>query len=358
MDDFSTIVSIVREALPLVQSAVPAIVGGFITAMFMRGNTSRAEFEKLKAGKFSDAVDSLVESRELTLTELVKCKNLIRIAEIADREYAKKATDEAKSSKENREWDFDWFLHFFEAAGNVSNEDMQKIWAKLLAGEVENCGRYSVRSITRLSNLSAFEAQLFQQISLAILKINQKTCIFPELIEAYFPSYGANFSTLVNEALFECGLVVYDPIRVHDVISPIKNSIDLSIENKAGECIIENTGDTDISIQYDILPLTRAGEELCHLISGDPQRIHLIPLISPHPIDDEFPPKPWEPDPLHRVIDAAKIIMEKNGDPNLAIHVVKKGKSSKKNMTARIIAGFKTITLEDGRIERVFLRGS
>lgn len=72
---YNNIVNIVKEALSLVQSAIPALVGGFVTAMFLRGNTSREEFEKIKAGKIKEALDDLVDSHELTFTELVKCKN-------------------------------------------------------------------------------------------------------------------------------------------------------------------------------------------------------------------------------------------------------------------------------------------
>lgn len=93
MDEFNSLVEIVDKALPMVQSGIPAITGGFITAMFLRGNTRRQEFEKIKLGKMNEAINDLVDSRELTLTELMKCRNLLKIAKMADEEYAKETKE-------------------------------------------------------------------------------------------------------------------------------------------------------------------------------------------------------------------------------------------------------------------------
>ena len=132
MNNFNQLVHIVRDAMPVIQIGIPEVVGGFITAMFLRGNTRRKEFEKIKMGKVQEAVDDLVKNHELTLTELVKCNNLLKIAKLADREY--KNRDSKQETNTNSEFDFDWFLRFFEGAGNISNEDMQLIWARILAG--------------------------------------------------------------------------------------------------------------------------------------------------------------------------------------------------------------------------------
>ena len=122
MDEFNSLIEIIDKALPMLQSGIPAITGGFLTAMFLRGNTRRQEFEKIKLGKMNEAINDLVDSRELTLTELMKCRNLLKIAKMADEEYAK---DNRRVETESPIFDFDWFLRFFESAGNISNEDMQ-----------------------------------------------------------------------------------------------------------------------------------------------------------------------------------------------------------------------------------------
>lgn len=162
MDKFNSLVEIVKDAMPLVNSAIPALTGGFITAMFLRGNTRRSEFEKIKAGKVKEAINELVQNRELTLTELVKCKNLVKIAELADQEYTKRSENNAS---DNTPFDFDWFLRFFESAGNVSNEDMQLLWARILCDEYQKRGSFSFRTLELLRNLSKNEGLLFKSCS-------------------------------------------------------------------------------------------------------------------------------------------------------------------------------------------------
>jgi hypothetical protein len=167
MDVFNALITTVKASMQVVQPGIHAIVGAFVAAMFLRGNTHRVEFEKIKIGKVQEAVDDLLKSRELTLTELVKCNNLLKIAEIADREYKNK--DYEYETNTNQEFDFDWFLRFFDAAGNISNENMQLLWARILAGEVQNPGAFSLRTIETLRNMTQSEALLLHQISRLIL---------------------------------------------------------------------------------------------------------------------------------------------------------------------------------------------
>lgn len=325
MDEFNTIVKIVREAMPLVQSGIPAIVGGFITAMFMRGNTNRAEFEKIKAGKVKEAVDALVDSRELTLTELVKCKNLLKIAEIADKEYSKQTGGKREFSDNQEPYDFDWFLRYFESAGNVSNEDMQQIWAKLLAKEVECVGRFSIRTINTLANMSPFEANLFRQFSFAILEFSYAVFMVPGLIEAYCVPPGHEFSNSLIEPLYDCGLTAQEPIKHHSTITPsTHNCICLQIVNKAGSCIIDNIGEINIDIEYYLIALTQSGRELYRLISDEALWPTMIPSISVQPVEIDCTFSERKTEPIEIVKSAARIIKKNNNNPNLVLRLVTK----------------------------------
>ena len=65
---------------------------------------------------------------------------------------------------EHQTYDFDWFIRYYEAAGNISDEEMQILWAKILAGEIKQPGTYSLRSLDTLRNMSKQDAELFKQI--------------------------------------------------------------------------------------------------------------------------------------------------------------------------------------------------
>lgn len=59
----------------------------------------------------------------------------------------------------------EWLLKFFNRAGDVSNAEMQKIWAKVLAGEIIKPKSFSARTIDVLANLTQAEAKLFENLS-------------------------------------------------------------------------------------------------------------------------------------------------------------------------------------------------
>lgn len=256
--------------MPLVQSSISAIVGSFVTAMYLRGNTDRVEFQKIKAGKINEAVDDLVASRDLTLTELIKCKNLIDIAKIADDEYAKQCGDEKHS--QNDYFDFDWFLRFFEAAGNVSDADMKLLWAKILAGEVKNRGRYSLRTISTLHNLSSKEAEVFKEIAAITLISDGHPFVLdsPELMVKYLGS----MEKLM--LLVECGLMMTGSVKQRKSIDG--NSLSLTFDNSVFFCTVENNSPSLVYFDLQTLPFTRPGLDLFYLIF-DTVKVNLQYLV-------------------------------------------------------------------------------
>jgi hypothetical protein len=56
-------------------------------------------------------------------------------------------------------------VQFFNYAQDVGNEEMQKLWAKLLAGEVSSPGSYSLRTLQAVHVLRQADAVLFQKFS-------------------------------------------------------------------------------------------------------------------------------------------------------------------------------------------------
>lgn len=58
----------------------------------------------------------------------------------------------------------DWSAHFIEGAQNNSDEYMQNLWAKILAGESHRPGGYSLRTLQTVKTLLPSEAKLFQRL--------------------------------------------------------------------------------------------------------------------------------------------------------------------------------------------------
>lgn len=60
--------------------------------------------------------------------------------------------------------DDDWLVNFFDKSRLVSDDDMQNLWAKILAGEANEPGSYSKRVVAAVSTMSKPEAESFNTL--------------------------------------------------------------------------------------------------------------------------------------------------------------------------------------------------
>jgi len=96
-------------------------------------------------------------SRRLGMTELRRQENIDAIVD--------KAIGELPETASSTPVDQDWMAQFFECSCDVSHEQMQRLWAKLLAGEVVKPGTFSRRTLTILRDMSPDDAEKFQRIA-------------------------------------------------------------------------------------------------------------------------------------------------------------------------------------------------
>lgn len=111
-----------------------------------------------------------IESR-LTFQEQKRQNNIGAVVELAADELDDKEV-------QNHEIDHDWVARFFSDVQDVTSEHMQRIWAKILAGEVETPGRTSLHTLSILKNMTQRDAKLFEEVSSFIFNdfiLNEKT---------------------------------------------------------------------------------------------------------------------------------------------------------------------------------------
>ena len=78
----------------------------------------------------------------------------------------RRAADELGDKEvQNHDIDHDWVARFFSDVQDVTSEHMQRIWAKILAGEVETPGRTSLHTLSILKNMTQKDAVLFAKMS-------------------------------------------------------------------------------------------------------------------------------------------------------------------------------------------------
>lgn len=81
--------------------------------------------------------------------------------------------------------DPDWTRSFFDKARLVGDTDMQNIWARILAGEANNPGAFSRRTLSIVSDLTKTDAEIFVKVcSLSVQFHDCPRPIFPEAATA------------------------------------------------------------------------------------------------------------------------------------------------------------------------------
>ena len=248
------IISFLSENLPTIVSTVGAIAGALFTAIFLRHNTAAKEFEKIKAGKLKEAADDLLNSGKMTYTEYYKASNFLSVAKKADEYYAQNS----KKSKDES-YDFDWFVRFYEAVGNVSNEQMQEIWAKILSGEISHPGSFSLRTIEILKNLSQKDAELFEKI--CSYSIQSEEHIFVPFYKSYLDESQISYPEILH--LDELGLINSSGIIVLNNNVSLKKSV--LCHNNRLVITAKSIKENDVIVEIKQFPFTDAGRELSRI---------------------------------------------------------------------------------------------
>ena len=60
--------------------------------------------------------------------------------------------------------DLDWLNQHYEKASLYSNTDLQRLWARILAGEIKQSGSYSKQVLSIIDLISPREAEIFQKL--------------------------------------------------------------------------------------------------------------------------------------------------------------------------------------------------
>jgi len=195
--------------------------------------------------------DELIKraSSRLLFQEVRKQQNIEAIVDIAYSELEKEQSVTVEPV------DLDWTIRFFNSVEDVSNEDMQKLWGKVLAGEIKQPRSFSLRTLEKIKNLSQYEAELFQELS--------NYCFYGiggGIMLPYFRESNNKFNYSNIMRMQDCGLI-NDSLGI--VYDKNDNDSEIFIHNKS---IVVCIQPTNIEIKPTVHPLTDAGVELFKII--------------------------------------------------------------------------------------------
>ena len=155
--------------------------------------------------------------------------------------------------------DPDWFEGYRGFAEKAQREEMKDMWAKVLAGEAENPGTFSLRTFQLIQNLTAREAELICKcLSLRSHNFIVLTQKGGNLGLKGFLDYG---EVLELESI---GVISGDGGNIARTI-PIKANDSLAFINNDKVMVVENGSSEEKEISCNILMLTGIGQNLADI---------------------------------------------------------------------------------------------
>lgn len=159
--------------------------------------------------------------------------------------------------------DNDWMARFINSVESVSDDDMQLLWARVLAGEIKKPKSYSLRTLESLKNLSKDEAILFQKLSdYVITKGNSSFFVYEDGLNY---NGDLNYHNIQNIlVLSECGLTNDTPFLETTFTYPVDGSDKFYNDNYI--LFLKNTTDKEQKISFQVFNLTSFGKQLMSIM--------------------------------------------------------------------------------------------
>ncbi len=201
-------VKALEKLLDYVASGIGSVAGSMLAPWMARREAKAKEIAAHgDANVLLIQAEAQTKAREILVSEDKNFAGELNIAESVNqrilfqeqkrqlniKSVVEKAAEQlGEKSVPDTEPDHDWTARFFSDVQDVSSEEMQSLWAKILAGEVERKESTSIRTLGILKNLDQATAHLFRRFCSA--------CVFfsPDgktLVDARVPSLGGNAAT-------------------------------------------------------------------------------------------------------------------------------------------------------------------
>lgn len=168
--------------------------------------------------------------------------------------------------------DPDWLYRWRDAASEVSAEELQHLWGRVLAGEVRAPGTFSLRTLEFLRNISRSEAEAIELLARYSLG-DVIYCGEPPLLEAQ----GMNLSFLL--AMQDLGVI--SGVGGLGLTLTIRTSTPDMFEKAfiiGHRVVIVAHADAQKNLVLPIYVVTRLGQEVFRLAAPEPSDLYLRDL--------------------------------------------------------------------------------
>jgi uncharacterized repeat protein (TIGR03899 family) len=222
----------------------------------------RAKAKAIAEGKEIDAdVYERIQERMLH-QETKRQTNIDNISQIAAEQLSQEKTISEEPVDE------DWSTRFFNIVEDISDDEMQNLWGRILAGEVKQPKSYSLRTLELLKNLSKEEAAVFTKFANIRLASGDKHLIYNSDNGKFLQDeFGITFSDRL--LLTELGLIASEN-NLEFSFNPTNKTKVTTALTYGNKGIIFHRGEDTPKQALQVLVFTKTGIELSRLISQIP----------------------------------------------------------------------------------------
>ena len=161
--------------------------------------------------------------------------------------------------------DDDWVANLFDKCRIVSDDEMQGLWARVLAGEANTPGTYSKRTVNLLSDFDKSDADLFTKLcGFGWVIRDVVPLVFDVQAEIYIRN-GINFNTLNH--LESIGLIQFEGIADFRHLKLPKR---FAVSYYGKLLYLEMPQDANNELNTGKVILTKIGQELAPICGSAP----------------------------------------------------------------------------------------
>ena len=153
----------------------------------------------------------------------------------------------------------DWLVNFFDKSRIVSDDEMQELWSRVLAGEANSPGSYSKRTVNLLSDLEKADATLFEKLCGFAWVVEDLVPLVFESGHEIYARNGVSFESL--EHLDSIGLIQFGKMMGLSAVIPQRFSV--SYHGRHLTLNMPKEGDNGLPI--GVATFTRSGQELVRI---------------------------------------------------------------------------------------------
>lgn len=277
-----------KTARPVVTAFLDKIseATGVVTKPWQTRRDAKAEADaaviKAKAEAQITLIKAEADQEALTIQERAEVRRAT--AAIKEQQNLDAIVNDAaanlKDDAQPEKMDEDWLANFIDKARLFSDEEMQRLWSQVLAGEANVPGSFSRRTIGTLANLEKADAELFRRMcSFSLIEsdgehhllLNGIASLF--YTDSFFKDRGLTYSSVL--ALTEAGLVNFES-------SGIRLAAQDFVFSYFGRTIkiVFPDGQPEASLNLGEVALTKVGQELARICSPNEDKDFLEHVLA------------------------------------------------------------------------------